>query len=138
MLYKTLREKEKLLVGGYCFTNVLISLFTKNQHKRISVSVKFSLFQGHNSTFHDELENVMSLMPIASSPRDNDVTTLQQNTYIKQNSPIHELVTSDRDNIMVTEESGTGIKEPVKLLGEDDDIMFPMTEEIDLEQIESH
>ncbi|XP_045190369.1 protein FAM53A-like [Mercenaria mercenaria] len=98
-----------------------------------------------SSRFHAELENAMSLMPIASSPRDSDVPIHGHIPVKHGNSPIHELESNIRDNVsmLTTADDEMGNCGPVKLLGDDDgdetDMeVFQLTEELDLEQIENH
>lgn len=94
--------------------------------------------QRHGSQFHDELENVMSLMPIASSPQDSEMP-LRNFPVDKQDSPDSTSEDHSTTGEPTEEEHSPG---PVKLLGEDEDEsemdMFQLTEELDLEQIENH
>lgn len=94
------------------------------------------------SRFHEELESVMSLMPIASSPLDNDVPLSR--AMESTTSPISEMEQGrtssveflDRDpNDLEEEEDG-----PVKLLGDHGEVeeIFPLQEDLDLEQIETN
>lgn len=93
--------------------------------------------QRHSSQFHDELENVMSLMPIASSPQDSEIPLRNFSTE-KVDSPDSRSEEPSTSEQPTEEEHSPG---PVKLLGEDDETemeMFQLTEELDLEQIENH
>lgn len=97
--------------------------------------------QWQSSRFRTELDSAMSLMPIASSPRDSDLSAYSIVQSQHGTSPIHELESTSRDNVSVVnraDDSG-----PVKLLGDDDQDevdmeVFQLTEELDLEQIENH
>lgn len=84
----------------------------------------------------------MSLMPIASSPLDNDVPLSR--AMESKTSPISEMEQGrtssveflDRDpNDLEEEEDG-----PVKLLGDHGEVeeIFPLQEDLDLEQIETN
>lgn len=94
--------------------------------------------QRHGSQFHDELENVMSLMPIASSPQDSEMP-LRNFATDMPDSPDSRSEDHSTADEPTEEEHSPG---PVKLLGDDDDgtemDMFQLTEELDLEQIENH
>lgn len=93
------------------------------------------------SRFHEELESVMSLMPIASSPLDKDVPLSR--AMESSTSPITEMEQGrtssaeflDRDPNDLEEEDG-----PVKLLGDSDEVeeIFTLQEDLDLEQIETN
>ena len=87
----------------------------------------------------------MSLMPIASSPRDSEMPISGHLPVNHGNSPIHELESNIRDNVSMipAADEQTGSCGPVKLLGDEDgdetDMeVFQLTEELDLEQIENH
>ncbi|XP_069140771.1 protein FAM53A-like [Argopecten irradians] len=100
------------------------------------------------SKFHEELESVMSLMPIASSPMDTDLPIKRM--MASRNSPISELNSERSDSAeFLDSEASVGLGEgPVKLLGEgcqeceggDDEVeeIFTLQEDLDLEQIENH
>lgn len=92
------------------------------------------------SRFHEELESVMSLMPIASSPLDNDFPL--KAAMESRTSPITEMEHSRSDSaefIDCESYDDPVLRGPVKLLGEDDnEEIFKLQEDIDLEQIENH
>lgn len=100
--------------------------------------------ESYGSQFHVELENAMSLMPIASSPQDSNIPLSEQ---VLKNKDSHsyepESTTHNGSAMRTVPEDVTGNSGPVKLLGEEeqDDTdmeVFQLTEELDLEQIENH
>lgn len=111
-------------------------------HRRSSDGISIG---DDRTKFHMDLDSVTSLMPIASSPHDSDIS--MTNIFASSNStasPTHELEATNRDSltnsVMEEESENSG---PVKLLGEDDQSetdmeFFQLTEELDLEQIENH
>ncbi|KAK3095240.1 hypothetical protein FSP39_012025 [Pinctada imbricata] len=104
------------------------------------------LAESRRSRFHDELEGVMSLMPIASSPLDNDIPI--KLAMESRTSPISEMEPgrSDSTEFLDSETSEFIPQGPVKLIGEDPAIsdtedtedLFPLQEDLDLEQIETN
>ncbi|KAL4231700.1 protein import into nucleus [Mactra antiquata] len=99
--------------------------------------------QWQGSRFRTELENAMGLMPIASSPRDTDLSVYPNVPSQDKTGPIHELESTSCDNTSsVPGADDTMNSGPVKLLGDDDQDetdmeVFQLTEELDLEQIEN-
>ena len=78
---------------------------------------------------------MMSLMPIASSPRDSEMPTCSIPTGVPDSPDSR----SEECSTEPTEEENS--PGPVKLLGDNDESdmeMFQLTEELDLEQIENH
>lgn len=106
------------------------------QSIRIEPFPTLSRDQRHGSQFHDELENVMSLMPIASSPQDTEMP-LCNFSMERPESPDSRSEDHSTGGEPTEEEHSPG---PVKLLGDDEGEpdMFQLTEELDLEQIENH
>lgn len=96
--------------------------------------------QAPGSRFHDALETVMRLLPIASSPRDCDSNF--GNREMTPLSPARDTDSTSCESVLADSDTGSISTKPVKLLGEDDDEMdmevFQLTEELDLEQIENH
>ncbi|XP_060073281.1 protein FAM53A-like [Ylistrum balloti] len=113
-----------------------------------SLSSRQGLKEKRVSKFHEELESVMSLMPIASSPMDTDLPIKRM--MVARNSPISEMDSgrSDSAEFLDSEASDSLGEGPVKLLGEgceeceagDDEVeeIFTLPEDLDLEQIENH
>lgn len=82
----------------------------------------------------------MSLMPIASSPLDNDFPL--KAAMESRTSPITEMEHSRSDSaefIDCENYDNSIVKGPVRLIGEDqDEEIFSLQEDLDLEQIENH
>lgn len=109
----------------YCWLNFVLS---------------FSL-QKRVSRFHEELESVMSLMPIASSPLDKDVPLSR--AMESTTSPITEMEQGRTSSVEFLDHDPHDLEEdegPVKLLGEAEEVeeIFPLQEDLDLEQIETN
>ena len=80
----------------------------------------------------------MSLMPIASSPRDTEMPPMCNFSVERPESLDSRSEDLSTGGEPTEEENSPG---PVKLLGDDDEgepDMFQLTEELDLEQIENH
>lgn len=94
------------------------------------------------SRFHEELESVMSLMPIASSPLDNDVPLSR--AMESTTSPISEMEQGRTSSVEFLDHDPNDLEEeedgPVKLLGDHGEVeeIFPLQEDLDLEQIETN
>ncbi|KAL3864054.1 hypothetical protein ACJMK2_005764 [Sinanodonta woodiana] len=99
--------------------------------------------------FCADLDPMMKLMPIASSPLDTDVTA-QRMMAVGRSSPIHELEPLNRDSVIDDDDPPSVTSGPIKLIGDDEGCdfmeeeeveepeMFAMQEDLDIEQIENH
>lgn len=114
---------------------------TETAYEKFPKSTPVSTLGKEKSRFHEELESVMSLMPIASSPLDNDFPL--KAAMESRTSPITEMdhCRSDSTEFIDCENYyDSVVKGPVKLVGEDDEDeeIFKLQEDLDLEQIENH
>lgn len=79
----------------------------------------------------------MSLMPIASSPLDKDVPLSR--AMESSTSPITEMEQGRRGSAEFLDFDPTDFEDgPVKLLGDEVEEIFPLQEDLDLEQIETN